>query len=112
MLTTPTPLVKSRIRLPSTSVTQTPEALAAATGDVFVLFMRYRSSPATIFFAFGPGIGVTIRTPRRGVASSRGTAGGTDAFALVAGMVARRTRPRPKGLAAVAPESRRWTIRL
>ena len=38
-------------------------------GSTFVLVIRKRVSAATIFFAFGPGIGTRIRTPRPEVAA-------------------------------------------
>ena len=90
-LSTPTPLVKSRTRLPSTSVTQTPRALAAATGPHLVLVMMSRLSSAMIFWAFGPGIGTWTSTRSSLGGADFIGAGGRSAFAFVAAMAVPRS---------------------
>src|SRR5579859_1281739 len=77
------PEVKSRRRFPSASVTQTPLASYAATGEVLVVVIMYSSSAAMIARVLGPGIGVRIRTPGD-FADREGWLGGGPAFRWVA----------------------------
>src|SRR5271156_6370880 len=98
VLSTPTPLVKSRRVLPSTSWSQTPDADSTVTGEVLVLVIRNRVSAPMIACAFGPGIGVTILTPRdAGASFVEGGATGARALVSLIDLPREQRREGPKG---------------
>ena len=88
------PAAKSSSRFPSTSVTQTPLALAATIGALFVEVIRTLWSRSMIRRASGPGMLVRKWTPRTGTA---GLGVGTGAAAEAASLM-----ENPSGTAARA----------